>query len=325
VTRPLPTLLALLVLLSLPAPTRADVPPTISFTARINDGGTALGGAHNFVFRLFDAETGGTERWAETHTSISVEQGLVAVALGSHAPLTPAILTGEPLWIEVTLDSETMSPRLPLRTVPYAARAGDAATLTGAGMAVGHAVFAPLPYAYETIQLAPSANLRVAFGGTEHLRLENNGRLLLSSNPGDCPSGWFCNGYFWDLSVASILYSGLAQRSDARLKRDIRSIGDGALETIRQLRPVTFAWKDPRQPGRQHGFIAQEVEAVLPSLVSRTPDGTLALDTTELLPIVLQAVKDLDAREREQRDGWLSWRTIALLAIAGLVVRRRRR
>jgi hypothetical protein len=316
-------LLTLCALVAIASPARADVPSTISFTARINDGGAALGGAHNFVFRLFDAETAGTERWAETHTSISVEQGLVAVALGSHAPLTRNVLTGEPLWIEVTLDGETMTPRLPLRSVPYAARAGDAATLTGAGIAVGHAAFAPLPYAYETIQLTPAANLRVAFGGTEHLRLENNGRLVMSSNAADCPSGWFCNGYFWDLSVSSILYSGLAQRSDARLKRDIRPI-DGGLETVRQLRPVTFAWRDTRQPGRQHGFIAQEVEEVVPSLVSRTPDGTLALDTTELLPILMQAVQELDARE-PRRDGWLSWRTIALLAIAALVVRRRSR
>jgi hypothetical protein len=317
--------LALLVVGTLAAAARADVPSTLTFTARINDGSTALGGAHNFVFRLFDAETAGTERWAETHTNIDVEQGLVTVALGSHSPLTPAVLTGEPLWIEVTLDGATMAPRLPLRSVPYASRAGDAATLTGPGLAVGHAVFAPLPYAYETIQLAPAANLRVAFGSTEHLRLENNGRLVMSSNPADCPSGWFCNGYFWDLSVASILYSGLAQRSDARLKQDIRPIG-GALDTIRQLRPVTFAWRDPRQPGRQHGFIAQEVEAILPELVSRTPDGTLALDTTELLPILMEAVKEIDAREQHRDgDGWLSWRTVALLAIAALVVRRRRR
>lgn len=382
-------------------PARADVPQTMTFTARLTDGDAVLEGTHSFGFRLFDAATGGNQLWTETHASIPVEDGMVTVALGSNAPLTTTVLGGSPLWVEVVLDGDTMTPRLALRSVPYATRAGDAALLDGAartafapvahdhdaayvdtagdtmtgglnlggdlqlaskvalrgtdtwlrlnqdgaftsgihspynlnasgvtvgalyfdpgagnldvqgtgwlrgggrfnGIAVGSAPFGALTYPYETIQLDPSFNLRFAFGTEERMRLHSDGRLWMSTTAGDCPSGWFCNGMFWDLSVASILYSGLSQRSDARLKKDVEPIANG-LEVVRALRPVTFTWRDPATPGRQHGFIAQEVEEVVPSLVTTTTDGMLALDTQEMLPILMQAVKELDAQNAELR------------------------
>ena len=37
---------------------------------------------------------------------------------------------------------------------------------------------------------------------------------------------------------------------------------------MKQLRPVTFDWKDPTYEDNQTGFIAQEVKAVIPNLVN---------------------------------------------------------
>ena len=379
----------------------ADVPRTITFTARITDGSAALDGPHDLTFRLFDAHTAGSQRWSENHTNLEVDDGLVTTALGSQAPLTPDVFDGTPLWVEVVLDGDIMTPRLPLRSVPYAVHTGDADLLGGLaatafaaashshdpayvnasgdsmsgglninadlllgnksalrgsdtwlrlnqdaaftsgihsptnlnvsgltvgplyvnpgagnlevtgstylhgggrfnGIAIGSASFGALSYPYETLQLDPGSNLRFNFGTTERMVLANNGRLWMSSNAGDCPAGWFCNGMFWDMSVASVLYSGLAQRSDARLKKDIETIEDG-LAMVRSLRPVTFTWRDPAITGRQHGFIAQEVAKVEPDLVSQTADGMLALDTPEILPILLAAVKQLDAQNVQLR------------------------
>ena len=410
-------LLAIALALGAASPARADVPSTLTFTARVTDGENTLEGDHAFTFRLFDAETGGVQRWTEGHAAVEVRDGLVTVALGENAPLTAAVLNGDPLWIEVVLDGETMAPRLPLRSVPYATRTGDADRLGGEpasafaaaghdhdaayvdaagdvmtgplnlggdlllsskvalrgtdswlrlnqdgafpsgthtpynfnasgltvgalyfdpgagnldvegtgwlrgggrfnGIAVGSAPFGALSYPYETIQLDPGFNLRFAFGATERMRLDNGGRLWMSSTNGDCPNGWFCNGMFWDLSVASILYSGLSQRSDARLKEDVRPIADG-LDTVRALRPVTFAWRDPAIAGRHHGFIAQEVREVVPGLVSETTDGMLALDTTEMLPILVQAVKELDAQNAALRRELEALRAGKVSAAAG--------
>ena len=65
----------------------------------------------------------------------------------------------------------------------------------------------------------------------------------------------------------------LMAASDIKLKRDIVAIA-GATETINQLNPVTYEFRSDEFPdlklseGQRWGLIAQEVEAVLPDLVS---------------------------------------------------------
>ncbi|KAB2896188.1 MAG: hypothetical protein F9K40_14980, partial [Kofleriaceae bacterium] len=302
------------------------------------NGGVALTGSHQLRFRLYTAATGGDLRWEENHGAVSIDDGLVHVGLGAITPLTITVLSGAPLWVEVELDGVAMSPRLPLRSVPYAVRAGDAGqlgglqsfefaravhehdaayvnaggdTMTGhlhaAGgarlgeIAIGAAVHGALGWPYETIQLHPAHNLRFAFGAEQRMMLGSDGRLQMAQTNGDCPTGWFCNGHFWDLTVASILYSGLAQRSDRRLKEDIRP-AEGGLSKVRALEPVTFAWKRRTDPAERHyGFIAQDVRNVVPELVDATADGTLAVETTAMIPILAQAVKELDAQNAQLR------------------------
>jgi hypothetical protein len=310
--------LALLVLGA--ATAHAQSPPTIAFTARLTTAGAPLTGSHQLRFRLFTQVSGGTQRWEENHGSMAVDDGMVHVGLGAITPLTTAILDGTPLFVEVELDGTIMSPRLQLRSVPYAVRATDAAQLGGVAstdyaraahthdrmgeIAIGAPVHGALPFAYETIQLNPGHNLRFYFGTDQRMVLGSDGRLQMAQTNGDCPTGWFCNGHFWDLTVASILYSGLSQRSDRRLKDDIRP-DDNALAKVRALRPVTFAWKD-RPAGattakREHGFIAQEVQQVIPELVAQTADGMLSVETTAMIPILAQAVKELDAQNAQLR------------------------
>jgi hypothetical protein len=64
--------------------------------------------------------------------------------------------------------------------------------------------------------------------------------------------------------------------SDRRLKKNVQPL-QGSLDKILALKGATFEWKDPakhaNQTGRQVGFIAQEVEKVLPELVGSSADG----------------------------------------------------
>ncbi|HUQ05382.1 MAG TPA: tail fiber domain-containing protein [Kofleriaceae bacterium] len=312
--------LAIAVLLVTAGAAHAQAPQTVTFSARLTAAGAPLTGSHQLRFRLFTQVSGGVQRWEENHGSMALDDGLLHVGLGAITPLTTAILDGTPLFVEVELDGAIMSPRLQLRSVPYAVRATDAAQLGGVAstdyartththdrmgeIAIGAPVHGALPFAYETIQLNPGHNLRFFFGTEQRMVLGNDGRLQMAQTNGDCPTGWFCNGHFWDLTVASILYSGLAQRSDRRLKDDIRPDENG-LAKVRALRPVTFAWKN-RPAGattdkREHGFIAQEVQQVIPELVAQTPDGMLSVETTAMIPILAQAVKELDAQNAQLR------------------------
>jgi len=47
------------------------------------------------------------------------------------------------------------------------------------------------------------------------------------------------------------------------------------------------------------GVIAQEVQSVLPEVVMERESGYLAVDYVKLVPVLIQAVKELSARVKE--------------------------
>lgn len=81
--------------------------------------------------------------------------------------------------------------------------------------------------------------------------------------------------------------------SDLRLKEDITDITAG-LDKVRAMRGVTFNWKDKASFGsrRDYGMIAQEVETVIPEVVSQNPDGMKSLDYQKIVPVLIEAIKD---------------------------------
>lgn len=98
----------------------------------------------------------------------------------------------------------------------------------------------------------------------------------------------------------SVRAFGWVQVSDARLKKDVEPLASGLAE-VAALRGVRFTW-DPEQAdrvglarGRRLGFIAQEVEQVLPEAVGTDPDGMKTLEPLALLPLLVEAVKELAA------------------------------
>ncbi len=88
--------------------------------------------------------------------------------------------------------------------------------------------------------------------------------------------------------------------SDIRHKKNVQPISDGALNIIDRFRPVTFEWKDPVDSGMkgvQIGFIAQEIEKVLPELVMTQDDKdqTKGLKYNRFIPVLVKAMKELNA------------------------------
>jgi hypothetical protein len=81
--------------------------------------------------------------------------------------------------------------------------------------------------------------------------------------------------------------------SDARLKQNVVDLID-ALEFVRKLRPVTFEFTAAPGVSRQ-GFLAQEVQSVMPEIVSEFQD-VLQLDYSKIVPVLVGAVKALDVR-----------------------------
>ncbi len=87
--------------------------------------------------------------------------------------------------------------------------------------------------------------------------------------------------------------------SDSTLKQNVTDLLP-SLEKVRALRPVAWNWKDKADGPRQYGFIAQEVEKILPELVyaGKWTDGTMRkfLSSKALLPYLIGAIQELQAQ-----------------------------
>jgi len=100
----------------------ASVPHQINYQGWLGRASDTTGvtGTFDMTFTLYDAETGGTALWTETHTNVKVTRGVFNVILGSVNPLPADIFKGGPLWLEIKVGTETLSPRKKLVSVGYA-------------------------------------------------------------------------------------------------------------------------------------------------------------------------------------------------------------
>jgi hypothetical protein len=85
--------------------------------------------------------------------------------------------------------------------------------------------------------------------------------------------------------------------SDKRYKENIKPI-ESALDKAVKLQGVTFDWKESDSIldiKEDIGFIAQDVQKVVPELVRENEDGKLSLRYQGVTPILLEAIKELKA------------------------------
>ena len=88
--------------------------------------------------------------------------------------------------------------------------------------------------------------------------------------------------------------SGVAYNttSDVRLKQDIEPLQ--ATDMLMAMNPVSYHWKvDPQGP-KSIGFIAQEMQKIMPEAVSGIPDGEdmMGMDYGRITPVLVAALQD---------------------------------
>lgn len=128
------------------------------------------------------------------------------------------------------------------------------------------------------------------------------------------------------------------ETSDARLKHNIDDI-HSALDKVKALRGVTFEWNEeiPHTPGTQIGFIAQEVEKVLPEVVQTDSEGMKSVAYGNMAALLVEAIKEQEARIAALESkldsanatpllkSALGWPAVGLLGLGLFAVARRRR
>ena len=70
------------------------VPGATTFTARVNVDGAPANGNFDFTLALFDAAAGGDKVWEETHTGVTVEDGIAFLSMGSLTTLDATVFDG---------------------------------------------------------------------------------------------------------------------------------------------------------------------------------------------------------------------------------------
>jgi hypothetical protein len=135
---------------------------------------------------------------------------------------------------------------------------------------------------------------RATYGGTERMRITSGGEVLIgtTSDAGDYKLQ--VNGRI--LATDSIYSNGdviAYASSDIRLKDNILPIKN-ALEKVKKIGGYTFDWnnKQTTYEGHDVGVIAQEIEAVLPEVVTTRDNGYKAVKYEKLTALLIESIKE---------------------------------
>jgi len=105
-----------------------------------------------------------------------------------------------------------------------------------------------------------------------------------------------------------VLANNVSVPSDVRFKHYVATYPN-ALETLLNLRGVTYEYDRDAFPamnfngGRQVGFIAQEVEKILPELVRTDSSGYKSVNYTNVVPVLVEAVKAQQKQMEQLKAG----------------------
>jgi hypothetical protein len=92
---------------------------------------------------------------------------------------------------------------------------------------------------------------------------------------------------------APVFGGAYTNSSDAALKTNVAAVAD-ALASVNALKPVSFTWISTDTPSL--GFIAQDVQAVLPDLVSVDGTGSMGVNYDGIIPVCVAAIQEMAAK-----------------------------
>ena len=103
---------------------------------------------------------------------------------------------------------------------------------------------------------------------------------------------------WWNQVGSGSVKYWMEQKSDRRLKENITDTAVKALDKINRLNMVAFDFIESKKH-EEIGLIAQEVETIVPRVVSRdpeNPDGYLHIDYTAFVPYLIKAIQELNQK-----------------------------
>jgi hypothetical protein len=114
--------------------------------------------------------------------------------------------------------------------------------------------------------------------------------------------------------------SGAWSGSDARWKKNIVTLSSSSsLEKVMALNPVTYSWRTDEFPemkfsdGAQLGFIAQDVEKIIPEVVTTNNEGYKGISYEKIVPVLTSAIQEQEGKIDKQQAQIEQLKTIVCL------------
>jgi hypothetical protein len=125
--------------------------------------------------------------------------------------------------------------------------------------------------------------------GTERMRIDSSGNLLVGTTSGS--DKVTVNG--------TVSATNFNTTSDATLKTNVETLS-GSLDAVKSLRGVSYDWIE--SGGSEIGVIAQEVEAVIPDVVSTNDEGIKSVKYGNIVAVLIEAIKEQQAQIDELKS-----------------------
>ncbi|HUN80077.1 MAG TPA: hypothetical protein VMV81_01060 [Phycisphaerae bacterium] len=169
-------------------------PTAFTYQGQLKNGGSPADGSFDMTFRLFDADSDGNQVGGDIPVKgVTVSGGLFTTQVDFGA-----VFSGAPLWLEIQVSDQVLSPRQPLTSAPYAQTCENAyySSYSGYAYAPWQASGADLYYNDGNIGIGtstPTARLEIAGApGVDGLKFPD-GTVQVSAAVGG--SGfWSSNG-----------------------------------------------------------------------------------------------------------------------------------
>lgn len=117
---------------------------------------------------------------------------------------------------------------------------------------------------------------------------------------------FFCNGQGNILSLNgngnAVLTGVFTHSSDARLKTDIKPLTN-SLQKLLRINGYNYHWINKNSDeGLQTGVMAQEIQKLFPELVKESIEGTLSVNYSGLIPVMIESIKEQQRMLQKQQQ-----------------------
>ncbi len=161
------------------------------------------------------------------------------------------------------------------------------------------------PSSTTLLHVGNTTGAAVTVGSAEKLEDGGANLLLLTGTLAPSANSTYNLGnatYRWSTVYAT---NGTINTSDARDKSNIRPITYG-LSAVMQMRPVSYSWKEQPGQGTKLGFIAQDLQQVIPEVVADSqmvivgegeapqmvPAERLGVYYSDIIPVLVKAIQE---------------------------------